>query len=393
MERGRRVEIDVLRGVAILLVVVYHAGPLSWRLAPYRADGWIEWPALGVLGWLAVPFLHFGFSGVHCFFVLSGFCIHLRGARAAVRGEAAVPSLRKFFLRRFWRIYPPYWCALVIFAVAPHVARALGMQTQAPPPGMGDVALHAVMLHTMSVATFFSINPAFWSLATEEQFYLGYPMLARAMRRLGAARVLGAALVLTLAWRATALAVLPTTVDHFMQWRVWVHGLFLPRWFDWILGCLVAELWAARPAWLAERRRGLAIGAIALLLLAMGCRVHVALDKLLSDPLFSTGFAALTCAVLGRARARDEGLGDNKIQSGPTPVARWSRQWIRPMGILLSRGMAALGRRSYGIYLVHQPIVDLLALPLALRGLLVAAASALFCRLCESPFEERSRKV
>jgi peptidoglycan/LPS O-acetylase OafA/YrhL len=368
-----------MRGLAILLVVVYHAGPLSWRLASYDAHGRLALaPHFTLTDVLAAPLLHFGFAGVHAFFVLSGFCIHLRAATATARGEPAAIALGPFFRRRFWRIYPPYWIALALFAAGLHLAPRLGLHLAWPPPGPGDVAAHAAMLHTLSPHTFFSIDPAFWSLATEEQFYLAYPLLARALARFGAARVLAVALVGTLAWRLGALALLPTTVDHFMDWRVLVHGLIWPRWYDWILGCLLAERVARRgipplpdprgpgasPAF--PRRRPLVLVGALLVACAMATRLHIAADKLGSDVLFATAFFFFTAAALAPS------------PRAPSPI---------------TRALAAIGRRAYGIYLVHQPLLDLLALPLAARALLVTTTSALFARFCERPFEARSRRV
>ena len=356
--------IDELRGLAILLVVVYHAGPLAWRLVDYAPDGWMRWPAhVSLLDVLAAPFLHFGFVGVHCFFVLSGFCIHLRAART---GEQ--PALRGYFLRRFWRIYPPYWIALALFVVWPYALARLGVTSTQGTATATDVALHTTMLHTLAPATFFSINPAFWSLATEEQFYLAYPLIARLLLgRVGARRVVLAALALSLVWRGVALALVPTTVDHFMDWRVLVHGLFVPRWFDWLLGCWIADAWARNPGLLQRNKARLALAALGLLLAGAACRVHIAVDKLLSDILFSSAFAALTAAALGN------------LFNG-IPVA------VRSL-------FSAVGRRAYAIYLVHQPILDLPKLGVALRLALAGVASFVFGRAVEKPFEERARRV
>ncbi len=362
--------IDALRGVAILLVLVYHAGANAWRLPPWRADGWLSVEALRALGakWLLVPPLHFGFVGVHCFFVLSGFCIHLRAAHARADGRPPLPSLRAFFLRRFWRIYPPYWIALALFGLGvPLAARLAGHAAE--PAAPSDLALHATMLHTLRDRTIFSINPAFWSLATEEQFYLAYPLVLPLLARFGVRRVLAASLALSLAWRAAALAVLPPTVDHFLEWRVLVHALFLPRWYEWLLGCALAEAAAAPRNPLDGRARPLALAGALLLVAGMATRAHVALDKLLADALFSTGFACLTGAAL---------------------VARPSANRARAA---VAGALAAVGRRAYGLYLVHQPILDWERISVVVRAVAAPLAGWLFSSVAERPFERRSQRV
>ncbi|MSP59649.1 MAG: acyltransferase [Myxococcales bacterium] len=367
---GRLRAVDRLRGVAILLVLAYHTGGLEWRLAPYRPDGWIAWPTLGIAGWLAMPLLHFGFTGVHCFFVLSGFCIHLRAARSRAAGIRDPPRLREFFLRRFWRIYPPYWMALALFGIAvPLAARLLGIHTDEAAPGARDLALHATMLHTLDERTIFSINPAFWSLATEEQFYLAYPLAGIALARFGVRRVLSGALVLSLVWRAAVLSALPPTVEHFMAYRVLIHSLFLPRWFEWLLGCALAEAVASPRSPLVGRARPLALLGALLLLCGMAVRVHVFADKLASDALFSTGFAAIAGAALAASPTRSRALA------------------------LVGQALAAVGRRAYGLYLVHQPLVDWAALPRAAGVALAALAGWAFSGAFERPFERRSKQV
>jgi peptidoglycan/LPS O-acetylase OafA/YrhL len=100
--------IDLLRGMAILLVILYHLDNQiilqgGWGLVR-GADGIAHLAAGGkLLRFLLLPF-HMGRVGVNLFFVISGLCIHLRFARAQAANPAAPFSLRTFFLRRFFRI-------------------------------------------------------------------------------------------------------------------------------------------------------------------------------------------------------------------------------------------------------------------------------------------------
>src|SRR5437763_1316729 len=88
--------LQVLRGVACLLVVVFHVacieGKYGLGFSPLRPVRWV------------------GFAGVDLFFVLSGFII-----AATCRADLGRPGrLPRYAFRRAWRIYPPYWFALAV---------------------------------------------------------------------------------------------------------------------------------------------------------------------------------------------------------------------------------------------------------------------------------------
>src|SRR5476649_1886252 len=98
--------VDYLRGLAILSVFLCHV--LYDNFAPFQVRS--VWH--GVLLDLRAPWNE-GFlmaaGGVAMFFVISGSCVHLSHARSRD------PGLGTFFLRRFFRIYPPDLVALLIF--------------------------------------------------------------------------------------------------------------------------------------------------------------------------------------------------------------------------------------------------------------------------------------
>lgn len=132
--------IELARGVAALMVLLSH-------YAHWLTDG----PTL----------LNFFWTGVDLFFVISGFVF----ARLLLSGQV---SPMPFFIRRFFRLYPLYCLAVLTY----------WWLWPTPPQGISLLFDHLAMLHTThSRAEAFYLNPAFWSLPVEVEFYLLIPWL------------------------------------------------------------------------------------------------------------------------------------------------------------------------------------------------------------------------
>src|SRR4051812_12166801 len=183
--------IDQLRGVAILAVFAFHCLHSSFG---HDQLGWGRWfPEFlaAKKSFLAVLPLTFGWAGVAIFFVVSGFCIHLSYLRHTA------DDWRAFFVRRFFRIYPPYFVALIGFALLFPLSR-LAFDTAFD---WVQLASHALLVHNFDEDTFLGINGAFWTIAVEVQLYLLYPVLLGLVKRLGWKRTLIALAVIELLMR------------------------------------------------------------------------------------------------------------------------------------------------------------------------------------------------
>ena len=159
--------VDGLRGFAILWVLCYHTWLFSWYT-----------PALKVLG-RDIPvdlFPRVGYLGVDLFFVISGFCLFVPGARRAIDGTAE-PGLGSFFARRFLKIVPSY--ALAVIATAIVALPLLSMPNEL----WRTLAVHFAFANSFYVDTLGRTNSVFWSLAIEVQFYAIFPAVAWCFRR------------------------------------------------------------------------------------------------------------------------------------------------------------------------------------------------------------------
>lgn len=319
------------RGLAALGVAAFHC--FNAMVTPGK--GWVG-DAL-ISGW----------AGVYLFFPISGYCI-----LAAVESPRS-RTLGRFLLRRWRRIFPPYWASLALVVGVALVALRWNGASAA------DLALPA--WQWLSIATLTQVlaqvprdvNPVYWSLCYEEQFYL---VMAATM-------LLGP--------RSRRLALLAVSVAGVLYRLpgngLRIHGLFLDYWMEFALGMAIYD-WAeggARRAWAASL---LGLGVVT----ALATQDHKVLISLA---------AAVALIALRPVDA-------------PLSASRPGR--------LLGR----LGLFSYSLYLVHVPIggrvVNLLRRRLAtppwtalVGGIALAAslgAAVLFHRLVERRFLAADRE-
>jgi peptidoglycan/LPS O-acetylase OafA/YrhL len=146
--------IDFARGIAIFLVICYHTLLVvfpNYEITNYDENGILAYRNSKEL------FLNFnifgqGWVGVQLFLVISGFLIHYSSL------SSNSFSLSSFFQKRFWRIVPPYYIAILMFFLL-----------------LGDFSLislknflsHLFFIHNWEDKLIFTINPSFWSIALE----------------------------------------------------------------------------------------------------------------------------------------------------------------------------------------------------------------------------------
>jgi peptidoglycan/LPS O-acetylase OafA/YrhL len=303
--------IDVLRGLAIAAVALFHAVGAStgWDL-PW--NGWVrDTTPLGLPRTLGLHLVLQGWIGVPLFFVLSGFCIHYGFLRSIRPFDPA-----DFFRRRFWRIYPAYAVALLTAVAYQIRSNVLNLSV---PADQWQVLSHLLLIQNLTPSTLYGIVSAFWSIAVEFQLYLLYPLLLRLRSRFGIANTLAVTAVLSLIAKAFLIGTdgLPDRIEP-----VGVQGL-ISHWFDWTLGAWVAERFITGKR-VFQYPTASAWGWLAAAFLSTWFKPLV----VLSFSLFTIGFAALLEALLQK----------------PTPRT------------LPTHFLSFIGLISYSLYLWHQPL-------------------------------------
>ena len=308
LKMGYQPALDGLRAISVIAVILYHAN-VSW--------------------------LPGGFLGVEVFFVVSGFLItSLMIEERSTNGRV---DLRKFWIRRARRLLPAL--LVMLLAVALSVAT---FATDSAPDFRRDV-IPSLLYVSNWWQIWFVESPYFaasdlpvlrhlWSLAVEEQWYLVWPvafvLLARLPRRIAATIVF---LLGAIGAVATALLWLPDSESRtnflYLSTPTRASGL--------LLGAALALWWQRTDSvrrWLTVL---LDIGGVVLLgvIAVAAATVHVSDRSLYQGWLASTSVISVMLIVVA----------------------------VRPSGSVLkkllgSSLLAAIGRRSYGLYLWHWPI-------------------------------------
>jgi len=196
-------ELDLVRAVAILLVVFFHLNQKVFHL-----------PDTSYLG----LFLNWGWHGVDLFFVLSGFLI---GGQIIEDNFEGRFSFKRFYLKRVLRTFPPYY--FYYFLVTAIYSYMIGEFALRNTTILKDLLLHLSYLNNY-LFVIERRSDLFWSLAIEEQFYLVTPLLVFLIMR-GARKYL----LPTLA----GLIILGTLVRLSLYYpgmtmREWWHGFYTP---------------------------------------------------------------------------------------------------------------------------------------------------------------------
>jgi exopolysaccharide production protein ExoZ len=156
----RNESLDLLRGVAVLLVVTSHCAS----------------EATSVVHGLAAFAMDYGQLGVQLFFMVSGYTMML-----TFGDKIDSAAVRSFYLRRVFRIVPLFWIAIVFYLL---FTKGEGFRIWAPHGiSASDVLLTFLFLHWSSVTAFNSVVPGGWSIAVEMQFYMLFPLLIRLFKR------------------------------------------------------------------------------------------------------------------------------------------------------------------------------------------------------------------
>jgi peptidoglycan/LPS O-acetylase OafA/YrhL len=324
--------LDGLRAVAAIAVLSYHvalwsefafAGPLATAL----------WELKG---------------GVAVFFVISGAVLYLPHARA-IRDRESLPDWRCYARRRAVRILPAYWIVLTAFAVGPFAAGVLG-------PGLWR---YYGLSQIYSSDTLFGGLGVAWSLCVEVSFYAVLPILARAAarlaRRAGPRAALRAQLApIALAGLGTILlrgalagsltrpigdqAGLTVALPGFLDWFAIGMGLavFAAEWEAGRAPGGVLLSLARRPGWCVA----LALATFGIGIPAQGRDMSLPWYGLFTHLALGVGSGLLVLAAIGADRERT--------------AASW-------VGVLRSRWLTWVGTISYGIYLWHLVVLELIS--------------------------------
>jgi peptidoglycan/LPS O-acetylase OafA/YrhL len=214
--------LDHLRGIAIILVFLFHSVGASYGKDQLSWNGWLRDFHISRTFLLLLP-LTLGWGGVAMFFVVSGFCIHLSHERSKAK------EFKVFFARRFFRIYPPYFVTLIFFALIFPSTKLRFHSLQDFEP----LVSHLFLIHNLDLRSYSAINGSYWSIAVEAQLYLLYPILLFLVQRLGWKNAL---------WLTGSIEMTMRTISGWHDTMpVWFNVSPFIFWFSWSIGAILAN--------------------------------------------------------------------------------------------------------------------------------------------------------
>jgi peptidoglycan/LPS O-acetylase OafA/YrhL len=359
----RLTQLDGLRGIAALVVVVFHLSLIAQPFLDTHSTGDAWW-------WISETPLRLATDGTQAvllFFVLSGLVVALPALRQGFQNF----SWKKYFGSRFLRLYIPAWGALAVSALLIFCVPRVSSNVTANYWLSNTNAKSIQPLTLLADATLMKVGNAadnvLWSLRWEIVFSLLLPLFVLA------------AILVRRSWIATILVVagcIALTIGD----PAHSNGFFyLPIFF---VGTLMAARLESIQEWSQRRGRAFWIAALSTSLFFM-----------VASQVFS--FAAPAPSVGG-------GILWSLVGLGAAGVILCAIGFQSLRAFLNRRVIQYLGRISFSLYLIHVPIIATLAFVLGdsqwwlvgIIGLpLSLGAATLFYRFIEVPSQRLAHRV
>ncbi len=313
-------QLESLRGVAILLVFLFHVYGITLGKTNHQPS-------------LLLSYITGGYTGVTLFFVLSGFLLSLPWLEYLAGHSTKPPGIVNFYVARTLRIVPLYEFA-VIFSVVMTGAVLVGAKA-------------AVFMFVGF--EIFPYSVVWWTLATEVQFYILLPLAFWAWSHNRLTRALLIAALLGWAALYTYLMVLQNLPASEISY-FYTKSLFgrLPAF---LIGIAAAALYlkmkpAANPQLIAVPVRAAATLTFVLLFLILGCLLQAV-------------------SGMGEAEAEKSWHLHHSYEALLWAGMVLSLVLVQPLaaGLIVNRPLAIVGKLSYSLYLVHVPILFYLIYP------------------------------
>ncbi|PRY65386.1 peptidoglycan/LPS O-acetylase OafA/YrhL [Glaciihabitans tibetensis] len=317
LQPARLAFLDGLRAVAAIYVLLHHTFLTVYPQAP----------AGGLMG-QTTNWLENGDYGVTLFIVVSGYSLMLSPLGNGLRLRGGVLT---FFRRRFLRIVPAYWAALLLSTILAVTVLSTWTGTHwdvSLPVTWQSVVVHSLLLQDFADAA--KINHVFWSVAIEWHIYFLFPLLLVLWRRR------------SMWWTTAVIVVVSTAVALTVASRLppYTADPAALLWFNY-LGCFTMGAAAARVAKdggvvsiRGTRRRPNWWLLAALAAVATAVCHHLVYAQALETTLFGVMSALLLIA----------------LASGQIAWLRRMLQW---------KPLVWVGIASYSLYLLHAPIIQL----------------------------------
>ena len=356
----RLTQLDGLRGIAALVVVVWHLSLIAQPFLDTNSTGDAWW-------WMSETPLRLATDGTEAvllFFVLSGLVVALPAVQKGF-------SWKKYFASRFVRLYIPAWGALALAAILIFCVPRVSSNVTANYWLSSDNAKSIQPLTLLQDATLLKVgntaDNVLWSLRWEIIFSLLLPVFVLA------------AVLIRRSWIAFALAMAGCVALTVGDPQHADGAFYLPVF---MMGTLMASRLESIQNWAARRSRAFWVATLSTSLFFM-----------VADQIFS--FAVPAGTVGG-------GLLWSLVGAGAAGVILCAIGFEPLRGFLAARANQFLGRISFSLYLIHVPIIATLAYVLGdaqwwlvgIIGLpLSIGAAAVFHRFVEIPSQRLAHHI